>query len=103
MDIANNIKVIRERQGFLQKEIALHIEVDKSTYSKIEKGLREVTVCELTKIAGLFNMTVDQVINYDENIIPKEITVEDKSVTEQMKLIQQLDDEDRSIVFKNGR
>jgi hypothetical protein len=45
-------------------------------------------------------MTVDQVINYDENIIPKEVTVEDKSVTEQMKLIQQLDDEDRSIVFK---
>jgi len=100
MDIANNIKVIREKQGFLQKEVALHIEVDKSTYSKIEKGLREVTVCELTKIAGLFNMTVDQVINYDENIIPKEVTVEDKSVTGQMKLIQQLDDEDRSIVFK---
>lgn len=100
MDLANNIKGIREKQGLLQKEVALHISVDKSTYSKIEKGLREVTVTELTKIAQLFNMTIDQVINYDENLVPKEVVIEDKSTIEQMKLIQQLDDEDRSIVFK---
>lgn len=84
----------------MQKEVAFHIGVDKSTYSKIEKGLREVTVSELNKMAKLFNLTTDQIINYDENLKPKEIIIEDKSTLEQMELIQQLDDEDKSTVFK---
>lgn len=100
MDLANNIKTIREKQNLMQKEVALHIGVDKSTYSKIEKGLREVTVAELNKMAKLFNLTTDQIINYDENILPKEVVMEDKSTIEQMQLIQQLDDEDKNTVFK---
>lgn len=100
MDLANNIKTIREKQNLMQKEVALHIGVDKSTYSKIEKGLREVTVTELTKMAKLFNLSVDQIINYDENVKPKEIVIEDKSTLEQMELIQQLDEEDKTTVFK---
>lgn len=100
MDLANNIKTIREAQKLMQKEVALHIGVDKSTYSKIEKGLREITVSELNKMAQLFNLSVDQIINYNENIKPTEITIEDKSTIEQMQLIQQLDEEDKTTVFK---
>lgn len=37
MNLAENIKTIREKQELLQKEVALYIGVDKSTYSKIEK------------------------------------------------------------------
>ena len=59
MNIAENIKRIREEKGLLQKQVATHINVSKSTYSKIEKNLREITVVELHKIAQLFNMTVD--------------------------------------------
>ena len=51
-------------------------------------------------MAKLFNLSVDQIINYDENVKPKEIVIEDKSTLEQMELIQQLDEEDKSIVFK---
>jgi hypothetical protein len=54
----------------------------------------------LNKMAKLFNLTTDQIINYDENMIPKEIVIEDKSTLEQMELIQQLDEEDKSTVFK---
>lgn len=63
-------------------------------------GLREVIVAELNKMAKLFNLTTDQIINYDENIQPKEVVIEDKSTIEQMQLIQQLDDEDKNTVFK---
>lgn len=31
--------------------------------------------------------------------VPKEITMEDKTATEQMRLIQELDEKDKSIVF----
>ena len=100
MKLAENIKLIREKQGFMQKEIALHIGVDKSTYSKIEKGNREVTVAELNKMSKLFNLSVDDIINYDENIVPKEITLVDKTAVEQINLIQQLDEEDKNIIFR---
>lgn len=100
MSLADNIKTIREKQGLLQKEVALHIGVDKSTYSKIEKGLREITVAELQKLTKLFNLTTDQILNYDENNIPKEVIIEDKTTIEQMQLIQELEEEDKLIIFK---
>ncbi len=100
MELAKNIKTIREKQNLMQKQVAIHIGVDKSTYSKIEKGLREVTVTELDKMSRLFNLSVDEIINYDENIIPKEITIEDKTTIEQMNLIQQLEEEDKNIIFR---
>ena len=92
--------MIFEKQKLMQKEVALHIEVDKSTYSKIEKGLREVTVIELNKMSSLFNLSVDEIINYDDNLMPKEVVIEDKSSVEQMQLIQQLDEEDKSMIFR---
>ena len=100
MNLTDNIKVIREKQGLLQKEVALHIGVDKSTYSKIEKGLREVTVVELQKLTKLFSLTADQIINYNENIVPTEVFIEDKSNAEQLQLIQQLEEEDKQTIFK---
>lgn len=73
--------------------------MDKSAYSKIEKGLRSLTVEELQKMAQLFNLSTDQIINYDGRI-PTEVVIEDKSAVEQMRLIQQLDDEDKQTIFK---
>jgi len=99
MNIAENIKAIREAKDFKQIEVANHIGVDKSAYSKIEKGLRALTVEELQKMAHLFNMTTDQILNYD-GVIPKEVVIEDKSAVEQMRLIQQLDEEDKQTIFK---
>lgn len=32
--------------------------------------------------------------------LPKEVTVEDKTTMEQVRLIQQLDDEDKHMIFK---
>ncbi|WP_199734711.1 helix-turn-helix domain-containing protein [Flavobacterium sp. RSP15] len=49
-------------------EVATHIGVDKSAYSKIEKGLRALAVDKLQKMSQLFNLTTDQIINYDGKI-----------------------------------
>lgn len=99
MSLSDNIKAIREEKNLKQIEVATHIGVDKSAYSKIEKGLRSLTVEELLKLAVIFNMTTDQILNYDGKM-PREVVIEDKTVTEQMQLIQQLDEEDRQTIFK---
>ena len=99
MSLADNIKSIREEKNLKQIEVATHIGVDKSAYSKIEKGSRALTVEELQKMAGLFNMTTDQIINFDGKI-PADVVLEDKSTVEQMKLIQQLDEEDKQTILR---
>jgi transcriptional regulator with XRE-family HTH domain len=99
VDLADNIKSIREAKDLKQIEVANHIGVDKSTYSKIEKGLRAITVEELKKMAELFNITTDQIINYNGKV-PKEVIIKDKAANEQLRLISELDDEDKQTVFK---
>lgn len=53
----------------------------KPIYSKIEKGTRTLAIEELQKMAKLFNLTTDQILNLDGKI-PKEITIEDKTAVE---------------------
>ena len=100
MSIGKNIQEIRKQLGLLQKEVALELNLDKSSYSKVEKDMREVKVSELKILSSLFNMKIDDIINYDENTKPKEIVLEDKTENEQFKLINQLDEEDKSTVLK---
>jgi len=99
MSLSDNIKAIREEKNLKQIEVATHIGVDKSAYSKIEKGMRSITVEELQKMAQLFNLTTDQILNFDGNI-PKEVTIEDKTAVEQMRLIGQLEEEDKQTIFR---
>ncbi|MEX2594026.1 MAG: helix-turn-helix transcriptional regulator [Anditalea sp.] len=70
-----------------------------ANYNKMEKGEREPSVDALGKISKLFDMTVDQIIYY-EGDIPRDVTIEDKSVLEKMKLIEQLEEEDRQAIFR---
>ena len=99
MDVSKNIRDIRIQQGLKQKDIYLFLNVDKSVYSKIETGGREATVNELIKISKLFNMTVDEIINY-EGDIPSNVILEDKTAIEQNQLFNELDEEDRQTVLK---
>ena len=99
MDIGKNIQTIRKKLGLLQKEIALELKLDKSSYSKVESGLREIKVSELKILSSIFNMPIDDIVNYNDDQ-PIEITIEDKSENEQFKLINQLDDEDKATIHK---
>jgi len=44
-------------------------------------------------------LTLDQLVHMDGKI-PKEVTIEDKSTIERLNLIQQLDEEDKSAIFR---
>lgn len=99
LQVGLNIKEIRAQKGLLQKEVAAAAGLHPANYNKMEKGEREPSIEALNKIAKLFAMTIDQIINY-EGEVPQEITVEDKSVLERMKLIEQLEEEDKKALFR---
>ncbi|WP_410881669.1 helix-turn-helix domain-containing protein [Myroides sp. DW712] len=99
MSIGRIVKKIREDKGLMQKEVSSFLNIGNSNYNKLENGHRELSVDELQKLSKLFNLTADQILNY-ENIIPEEVTLEDKPDFEKLHLINQLDEEDRQTVFK---
>jgi transcriptional regulator with XRE-family HTH domain len=97
--IGKNIKRIREEKGLTQQSIADLIAMHRSNYSRVETGDRDLSIDAIGKIAKYFNMTIDQLVNF-EGDIPQEVTIEDKSLAEQVKLIQGLELEEKNMVFK---
>lgn len=96
--IGKIVKKYREERNLTQQQIADLIHMHRSNYSIVEAGERELSIEAIHKIAACFGITIDQLVN--EEIIPQEINVEDKTLSEQLKLIQQLDEEERNIIFK---
>jgi transcriptional regulator with XRE-family HTH domain len=99
MNLGENIKKIRKQRGLQQKQVALEVGVDQSNYNKIENGKREPSVAVLKKLADLFEVTTDYLINPDSDI-PQEVSIGDKTSNEQLKLIAELDKEDKQVIFK---
>ena len=97
--IGKNIKKIREEKGLTQQSIADLIAMHRSNYSRVETGDRDLSIDAIGKIAKYFNITIDQLVNF-EGDIPQEVTIEDKSLAEQVKLIQGLELEEKNMVFK---
>jgi len=98
MSVASNIKRLREEKGLLQKEVASEMGLGVSHYSKIENGQREASVELLDKLSKFYGITIDQIVHMGDEV-PTDITLEDKTTTEQMRLISELDEKDKSIVF----
>jgi transcriptional regulator with XRE-family HTH domain len=99
MNVGQNIKKIREQKNLMQKEVAAAADIHTSNYSKIEKGEREPSIEALDKIARLFGITIDELIHF-EGKIPKEVTIEDKSISEKLRLIEQLEEEDKQALYR---
>jgi transcriptional regulator with XRE-family HTH domain len=59
----------------------------------------EPSVGELQKLAKLYSITVDELINPEE-VTLKEVVIEDKTVSEKVRLISQLDQEDQHAVYR---
>lgn len=99
MSIGKNVKKLREQKGLLQKEVATKLGIGYTNYNKIETGIREPSVKELQKLAKLYRLTVDQIINLDGDV-PKDVNIENEPAVEQLHLLQQLDEDDKATVFK---
>lgn len=57
------IKELREDNDKLQKEIAQVLNITQQQYSLYEKGIREIPVDLLIKLANYYNVSVDYILN----------------------------------------
>lgn len=98
MTLAENIKKLREDKNLMQKEVAAEIGLKPAHYNKIEKGLVEPSVEVLDKLAAFYGISIDDIVHFS-NATPKAVTMEDKSSAEQIRLLAQLNEKDKSIVM----
>lgn len=98
MSVAGNIKKLREDRTLMQKEVAAEIGLKPAHYNKLEKALIEPSLDILEKLASFYGITIDEIVHYNKEM-PKAITVEDKTASEQVRLIAQLNEKDKSTVM----
>jgi len=63
VNLGKIIKQLREDSGLSQERLAEEIEVSRPTFAQIEKGERDLTVTEATKLAGIFNKSLDALLS----------------------------------------
>jgi transcriptional regulator with XRE-family HTH domain len=100
MTVGDKIKQIRKDKGLQQKAVASEVGLDQSNYNKVENGRREPSVEVLQKLAVFFGVTVDELLNPDDKKQPTPVTVEDKTVSEKIRLVEQLEEDDKNVIYK---
>lgn len=101
MNIGRSLKKLRESKGYTQQQMADLIHVHRSGYSKMENSQQDVPVGYLVAVAKHFGTTIDEVIYFGEkNTRPLDISVADKAALEQLQLINELEKEEKAMLFK---
>ncbi len=99
MKIAANIKKLREQRGLVKKQVAAELGIGSFNYHIMERGMRKPSIEELQKLAKLFSITVDELIN-KENQLLKEVMIENKIASEKVRLISLLNRDDQHVLFR---
>ncbi len=98
MDIAKRIKTIREKKGMSQKELITAVGLGAPMYSRIETGKAEPSLTTLEKIAKALGVKLVDFFEADNNNL-EEINSYDASLMEKVKTIEELNAEEKKMVF----
>lgn len=100
MTVGEKIKQLRKDKGLQQKTVATDVGLDQSNYNKVENGKREPSVEVLQKLSVILGVTVNELLNPDNKQQPTPVAVEDKTVSEKIRLVEQLEEEDKNVIYK---
>ena len=60
------IRELREDNDKTQKEIAQYLNTSQQHYSRIEKGITEITAARVVLLANLYNVSTDYILNLSD-------------------------------------
>ena len=66
--LKENISILRSVNGYSQEEVAEKIGVSRQAYAKWEKGETVPDVQRCQKLAELYGVTIDSLVNYSDKI-----------------------------------
>ena len=99
MGLADNLRRLRKKHGWSQTQLAEQIGSHLSHINRIETGKYNPSLDVIQKLATVLDVSLDYLVSdTDEDF--KEIRIEDKGLMERVKLIDALDEEDRSALIR---
>ena len=63
MKFGNRIKELRLKQGLSQEKFALKIDMDRTDYSSVEAGKRNLSIVNIEKIAQGLGVSLSDIFN----------------------------------------
>jgi transcriptional regulator with XRE-family HTH domain len=91
MKIGNKLKELRVANGYTQEELATILSVSRSTISSWEINRTYPDLSMLVSLSKLYSITVDQLINEDEQLIDV-LSNESKKIINSRKLFMYYQD-----------
>lgn len=64
--LSRNLKVLRKINGYTQEKLAEKLGISRQSVAKWERGESVPDLNNLVVLAQLFNVTLDNLVNYDE-------------------------------------
>jgi transcriptional regulator with XRE-family HTH domain len=99
MGLANNLKRLRKKRGWSQTQLAEQIGSHLSHINRIETGKYNPSLDVVQKLASVFDVTIDYLVSdTDEDF--KEVRIEDKTLVERIKLIDSLEEDDKTALIR---
>jgi transcriptional regulator with XRE-family HTH domain len=99
MNLGENIKRLRKEKGWSQTQLAKKVGCHLSNITRIETGKYVPALETVTQIAKILDVPIDYLVNSTDGS-SEEIRIEDQALSEKIKLLNTLDDEERFVVNK---
>lgn len=64
--LGKKIRLLRHQKGWSQEDVAKRLDISIPAFSKIETGITDINLSRLEQIATLFDMTVVQLLTFNE-------------------------------------
>ena len=97
MKIGDRIREVRTSKSLTQKEVAITLQMDQSQYSKIEKGKTDPSFSTIERIADALSVQVADLVSEDNPF--EEVNSKGKAAVEKVRLIEGLDEEEKSAIY----
>lgn len=99
MELSQRIRFLRKKKGLNQGELAEKVGINPSHLSRLENGKYQPSVDALQKIAEALEVSVDFLLSDDESG-ELEVKIENKSLSERLRLIDTLDEADQQALIQ---
>ncbi|TSD67180.1 helix-turn-helix transcriptional regulator [Inquilinus sp. KBS0705] len=82
--LGKKIRLLRHQKGWSQEEVAKRLDISIPAFSKIETGITDINLSRLEQIAVLFEMSVVQLLTFNETEQDQKIASELENVNKKL-------------------
>ena len=83
--LGKKIRLLRHQKGWSQEDVAKRLDISIPAFSKIETGITDINLSRLEQIAKLFDMTVVQLLTYNDTEQQEKYVSELETITKRLQ------------------